>query len=165
MPGPYGRFTDYGEKFILRHLSSTILTNPPFACRLFSTTTDPEDDASPSLTECAFDGYTGVDFTFDIPALLSTDAPPTVDQYVIQSATVCRFAHTGDGVSDTDDTAYGYYITANSTGSGADAWLDEDAPIYYRFFDAPYTFQAFANPLYILPAWKLFGEEDIPACP
>lgn len=161
----YGRFTNYGERVLSRFVATGHHASNPYQLRLFKAITgtptdDPsyEDEATwlATFEECNFDGYTGPSFIFGAPVELSSGL------WMIQSTSTLFFAHNGDGSGDTDNDVLGWYVTLND--GGGETWMDTTTPIYYRFFDSMIPAMAFMSPITVLPAWKLFGEEDI-VCP
>ena len=152
-----GRFTNFGERVLTRFIGTGHSATNPFRVRLFKSpdNTPEETSETPTLTECDFDGYTHVDITWGAPVEVSSGL------WGMTANSVATFTHNGDGSGDTDNTVYGWYVTLNN--SAGETWFDTTTPIYYRYFDSPVTATAFASPIRILPAWKLFGEEDCPA--
>ena len=166
VPDPVGRFTDYGERFLLAAAGGGWPVSYGWTIRLFtSPAVDPADDDEeaydPDFIEATFDGYAAQNMSFSTPYLLSTALDASKQQWVSVTTGIANFRHTGDGVDDTNETVYGWYLTIQNAGNGEWSWINTTTPVYYRYFDTSVFFEAFSSPVIILPAFKLFGEEDI----
>lgn len=141
-----GRWTNYGEMKLL----DTVRGSNSWICQLFKApSTDADDeDFSASYDECDYDGYGAQGFGFASP----TDTGSAGTYYCVSTSNLV-WTHSGDGVSDVNNTVYGYAIWSSSGGSTA-------SPFYYEFFASPVTMSVGVQFSFV-PRISLVGIEDV----